>query len=86
MLLINTAIENATSYPATDFLNNPIRTYNSIIHLEDAKKVDPAVHIAIQASEPWAVEYRLLTSNKERWEIEMRISIYDKDGVNSDCI
>jgi len=81
MLFINTAIEKLTSYPASDFLNNSIRTYSSIIHAEDTQKVDSGVHTAIQTREPWAIEYRLLTRNKEvRWVIEMGVAIHDENG------
>jgi diguanylate cyclase (GGDEF)-like protein/PAS domain S-box-containing protein len=81
MLFINTNVEKLTDYPASDFLNNSTRTYRSIIHPQDTRKVERAVQIAMQAHEPWTIEYRLLTrDNKEKWVIEMGIAIYDDMG------
>lgn len=81
MLFINNAIEKLTGYPTADFINNKIRSYASIIHPEDTKKVEAAVHTAMQIREPWSTEYRLITRDNEvRWVVEMGVAIYADNG------
>jgi PAS domain S-box-containing protein len=71
MHLIGDEIEQITGYPASDFVHNRIRSYGSLIHLDDREHVERAVREAVDAGRPYELEYRLVTaSGGERWVLE----------------
>lgn len=82
MLYINAAIEDLTGYLASDFIHNRSRSYNSIIHPNDKKRVRNDIQKAVNSGNSWMTEYRLVTAdNKERWVIEMGIAVYNDEGI-----
>ncbi|MBN1516413.1 PAS domain S-box protein [Candidatus Sumerlaeota bacterium] len=60
MLYISEAIETLTGYPPSDFINNRVRTFDSVIHPRDRKMVADKVQKAVRAKQPYTMEYRLL--------------------------
>ncbi len=58
-------IEQITGYPASDFIENRVRRFASIIHPADIGRVDAIVAAAIEQGTPYAVEYRIIDANAE---------------------
>jgi PAS domain S-box-containing protein len=84
MLFITDSIETVTGYPASDFLNNRVRTFTSICHPDDTAKVDAAVGNAIEAHGQWDLDYRLIGRNGgEIWIHETGGGVY---GANGDLL
>lgn len=75
------AIEDLSGYPATDFIQNKIRTYTSIIHPEDIDYIDQEVSAAVAKQKSFILEYRILHRNGTiRWVFEKGKGIYNSQG------
>ncbi len=60
MVYMNDAIEQITGYPVSDFIDNQVRSFNSIIHPDDSVYVASKVEEAVMNNRPYLLEYRLL--------------------------
>ncbi len=57
-----------TGYPATDFVDDHVRAYASVIHPEDRAMVEREVFCAIETSAIFDIQYRILhRDGTERW-------------------
>ena len=75
-------VENLTGYKTSDFINNSIRSFASIIHSEDIEKVEQCVLRALNERAPYTIEYRILTSTGEtRWVFEKGQGVYGGDQL-----
>ena len=63
MLFISEAVERLTGYPASDFIENRVRTFESVIHPDDAGEVATQVESALQDDRPWEIEYRIVSED-----------------------
>jgi PAS domain S-box-containing protein len=63
MEFISVQIEELTGYPASDFIDNEVRSYNSVIHPEDVIKVVDAVNEGLKHRRPYIIEYRIRHKN-----------------------
>jgi PAS domain S-box-containing protein len=71
MYLIGDEIERITGYPATDFVENHVRTYMSLIHPDDRERVERDVWAAVTAGRQFELEYRVCAAwGEERWVLE----------------
>lgn len=78
---LNDAVEDLSGYPATDFINNKVRTFASIIHPDDSGYVDVSVNDAVQKHQPWSLEYRIIDKYGEiKWVTENGVGIYSASG------
>jgi len=78
---MNNAIEDLTGYPASDFIENKVRTFTSIIHSDDSRKVSFSILNAISNEQRWEIEYRLITTTGEiKWVAETGVGIYSESG------
>ena len=81
MEFISDEIEELSGYPATDFLQNSVRSYGSIVNPEDRKISDRISLEAIARKEPFTVEYRIATSDGGiRWVYEKGQGIFNEQG------
>ncbi len=81
MIIMNEYTEQVCGYPASDFINNAVRTFESIIHREDTVYVARSVHEAIEAGQPWEIVYRILHKNGNiLWVHEKGKGITDEHG------
>ena len=81
MLLIGEEIERITGYPADDFIRNRRRTYASVIHDEDRDRVEREVGEAVDAGQPFELEYRVTCANGDvRWVLERGCQVEGADG------
>jgi PAS domain S-box-containing protein len=64
-------VETLTGYPASDFVDNAVRTFASVIHPEDRAQVERSVAQAVEARQPFSLEYRIVRRDGEvRWVLE----------------
>ncbi len=75
------AVDPITGYEASDFVDNAVRSYASIIHPEDTVKVEDVIGRAVEAHEPWEVIYRVCHKDGSiRWVQERGMASYDPSG------
>ena len=71
MQFISQEIEIFTGYPVSDFIDNKVRTFASIILPEDREKVEEAVKEGVENNKSYVIEYRILHKNGSiKWVYE----------------
>jgi PAS domain S-box-containing protein len=81
MLFMSGLVKELTGYPLSDFIQNTVRTYASIIHPDDVENVDIEVNAAIKNNRSYIIEYRIIHKSSEiRWVHERGRGIKDNDG------
>jgi PAS domain S-box-containing protein len=71
MLYISNEVSQLTGYPVSDFINNAVRTYESIVHRDDTERTARITNEAIESGEPWELEYRICHKDGTiRWHYE----------------
>lgn len=74
-------IESLSGYPVSDFVDNQVRSYASLIHPDDVDYVDRAVRAAVAGRTPFFMDYRIVHANGEtRWVHERGQATFDADG------
>jgi PAS domain S-box-containing protein len=68
---LSDAVEVITGYPASDFIDNSGRTFASVVHPEDRAYVERSVAQAVDARQPFSLEYRIVRRDGGvRWVLE----------------
>lgn len=68
MEFISGEIGNLSGYPDTDFIQNKVRSYASIIHSDDKQRVKSAILDGIRSKQPFTIEYRIVRADGAiRW-------------------
>ncbi len=68
---LSDAIQEISGYPASDFIDNAVRTFASLIHADDRAQVERSVLDAVEAGRPFTLEYRIVRRDGgERWVLE----------------
>jgi PAS domain S-box-containing protein len=81
MRFLNMAILEVSGYPASDFINNEVRTYASIIHPDDRSFVEKVVFEAIEQKRPYIIEYRIVNAHGNiRWIYEKGQGVFGKNN------
>ncbi|ELS01920.1 PAS domain S-box [Xenococcus sp. PCC 7305] len=81
MELLSDVILEITGYPASDFINNQVRSLTSIIHPEDQELVAQMVDDAIATKQSYLIEYRMIhLDGSIRWVYEKGQGIFDAEG------
>ena len=81
MEYISDGVEVMSGFPATDFINNKVRSYASIINSEDTKLVDDTVGKALKQKQPYTIEFRIVHANGTvHWVYEKGQGIFDDQG------
>ena len=74
-------IEDLVGYPASDFIDNKVRSYDSIIHPDDLPYVIAEVGDALDRGSAYSLEYRLIhLSGESRWVAEHGRPVLSPDG------
>lgn len=74
-------IEKISGYPASDFINNNVRSYASIIHPDDVDLIDQAVQESLSQNKAYEIEYRIIRKDGEIvWLYEKGQKVSDADG------
>lgn len=77
---ISDAIETISGYSASDFIQNQIRTYTSVIHPDDRDLVEVIINHGIITQEPYVLDYRVLHQDGSiRWVYEQGQAVFDAD-------
>jgi len=81
MQFLSEAIVHICGYPASDFIDNLVRSYASVIHPEDRLLVQEIIGKAVLVKRPYELEYRLMRPTGEvRWVYETGQGIFSEDG------
>jgi diguanylate cyclase (GGDEF)-like protein/PAS domain S-box-containing protein len=81
MEFISDNIEAISGYPASDFIQSRVRTFASIIHPDDRPMVEATVGEAVDRSEPFIIEYRIVGADGGvRWVYEKGQGAFGPDG------
>jgi PAS domain S-box-containing protein len=79
-------VQDLTGYPASDFIDNAVRSIGSILHPDDLSSVEETISNAIQRGEPWDVEYRVCCSDGETlWIQDKGRADVSSDGTEKIC-
>ncbi|MBZ9612971.1 PAS domain-containing protein [Rheinheimera maricola] len=82
MLYMSSSIDPLSGYPASDFINNSVRSYASVIHPEDQQRLEHAVSEAVAAKQSWLLQYRVMhRSGAIHWVEERGQAEYDEMGA-----
>lgn len=82
MEFISEAIAEISGYPASDFIQNLVRTFASIVHPEDATMVERVVLEGVEARQPYIIEYRIIRADGTvRWVYDKGQAILDEGGA-----
>ncbi|MGA2527641.1 MAG: EAL domain-containing protein [Acidimicrobiales bacterium] len=74
-------IEDLVGYPASDFIGNKVRSYDSIVHPEDLPYMISEVNDALERGSPYSLEYRVIhLSGEARWVTERGRPVLGLDG------
>lgn len=81
MEFISDAIADISGYSATDFIDNRVRSFNSIIHAEDAAMVQKIIDKRILTKRDYIIEYRIIRADKTvRWVSDKGQGIFNENG------
>jgi PAS domain S-box-containing protein len=74
-------IEKMTGYPASDFIDNAVRTFQSIEHPDDHEYVAERVMQSVETGSPFSLEYRLVRRDGSIcWVLERGLAQQAGDG------
>ncbi|MCH8497853.1 MAG: PAS domain-containing protein [Marinobacter sp.] len=81
MLYMSDKVDPLSGYPPSDFINNAVRSYQSVIHPEDRAHCDQEVNRALAAGKPWQIEYRVMhRDGTVRWAEERGSPVWGDAG------
>jgi PAS domain S-box-containing protein len=78
MVFVSEAIRTISGYPPSDFINDRVRSFSSIVHPQDRAKAEQAIRQSISAKQPYIIEYRIVRANGNI------VWVYDKGQAISD--
>ncbi|WP_395065797.1 PAS domain-containing protein [Paraburkholderia silvatlantica] len=75
------SIETLTGYPASEFVNNAVRTLTSLTEKEDEAYVIDVVRKALAKREPWTIDYRIRRARGSAvWVREVGGGVFAESG------
>lgn len=81
MLFMTEGVETLTAYPVSDFLNNRVRTFTSVVDPKDVPMIDAAVGAGLEKRAKWEIDYRLVRRDGQPiWIHESGAGIFDDAG------
>jgi len=81
MLFMNERIMELSGYPYTDFINNKVRSFASIIYPCDSDYINQEVQKALDNKISYDIEYRIKTADKRTiWVKEIGEAVYGQNG------
>ncbi len=80
MIYMGSDVDNITGYPSSDFINNKVRSYASVIGKDDNNN-DEIIARAIETGDIWDIEYRVIRKDGAvRWVHERGRGVKDEEG------
>jgi PAS domain S-box-containing protein len=81
MEFLSDEVEEVVGYPASDFIRNKLRTFNSVIVPEDGVVLAAEVDEAVRENRPYTIEYRVVHRDGSiRHVVERGQAILGRDG------
>jgi PAS domain S-box-containing protein len=81
MLHISEGVERLCGYPASDFIDNRMRAFSTVILPEDIDTIYAAVDRALAARQNWEIDYRLVHRSGEAvWVHEIGAGVFSGSG------
>ena len=81
MEYISGEVDKISGYPTSDFINNQVRSYASVIHPDDQNMVDQLVQDGVNNKRPYTIEYRIIHKNEPiKWVHEKGRGIFNQKG------
>ncbi len=81
-LFASDSIEEISGYGASDFVQNKVRDYASMIHPEDKEAVAKGVELGVKMHQPIVLDYRIINKDgRVRWIHEKGQAIYLDEKV-----
>ncbi len=80
MKFISSHIEDISGYPASDFIDNKVRSFADIIYPDDRSMVEETISQAANKKRHFSMEYRIIDSKGDiRWVFEKGQAIFDEN-------
>ncbi|MEI6050446.1 MAG: PAS domain-containing protein [Bacteroidota bacterium] len=68
MEFISEGVKSLTGYPSWDFLMNRVRSFASLIYVDDRERVIKNIENSLNEQNPFTIEYRIVSANDEiKW-------------------
>ena len=81
MEMLTDEIERMSGYPASDFIDNRVRTFASLVHPDDWPVVVGLIEDAVREDRIYVLEYRMLhRDGTQRWVLERGQQVEGPDG------
>ena len=81
MYFISETVKEISGYHASDFINNQVRTWESVIHPDDRDWAGKIAYDAIEKKESYTIRYRIINSKGEIvWVYEKGQGIFGKNS------
>jgi two-component system, NarL family, sensor histidine kinase UhpB len=78
---VSVGIESLSGYPASDFVNDTVRSFGSMVHPDDVARVERQLDEALQDGSPWEFEYRIIQRDGGvRWVLDKGQAVIDEAG------
>jgi len=83
MAFLSEAIQEVSGYCPSDFINNRVRSFVSIIHPQDRSRVEQAVWQGVSAKQPYVIEYRIVRADgRIAWVYDKGQAIFSENNDN----
>jgi PAS domain S-box-containing protein len=81
MEFLSDAIEELVGYPSSDFIDNRVRTFASVVHPDDRARLEADVSSSLEGGRPYTTDYRVLHSDGSvRYVIERGQAVTAANG------
>lgn len=81
MVYMSGSIDPLSGYPASDFIQNKVRSYASVIHPEDGPRLEEEIAKALAGKSSWLLNYRVIHKDGSiRYVEERGMGEYNEDG------
>ncbi len=81
MVFLSEAIQEISGYASSDFINNRVRSFTSIIHPQDRAKIEEIIGQSICIKQPYVIEYRIIQPNGNFvWVYDKGQGIFSENG------
>ncbi len=82
MEYISEGVKELTGYPLTDFLENHVRSFASLIYKDDRERVIKSVGDSLTLMESFTIEYRIVSEKNEiKWILGKGKGIYKENNI-----
>ena len=81
MEFLSDAIEELVGYPSSDFIDNRVRTFASVVHPDDRERLETDVASSVKDGRPYTTDYRVIhRDGTVRYAIERGQAVTAADG------